>query len=119
MTPHRSSDFPTGAAAESPFRLLGAQLRRSSAWSGSSSDELRASVWHAAEYAALHGAALADFMAALESTVSIHSTELDDALRERLRATVLHLGRRAFESTSDEQRGDRAAPADAASRPEG
>jgi len=74
---------------------------------------------YAAEYARLHGAALADFLAALESTVSIHSPELDHALRDRLRAAVLQLGRRTFEARSDEPRGCRWAPTDAAARQEG
>ncbi len=98
---HPSSDFPSGSAPDSPFRLLGELIRENAGRMNETATGLRALVVYAAEYARLHGAALPDFLGALESTISLHTSELDPAARERLRFAILHWGRLAHADADD------------------
>ncbi len=91
-----SRDFPLGSAADSPFRLLGEAIRESSAHTHEAATGLRVLVTCTAEYARLHGAVLADYLGALESTIEVHSTGKDAVTRERLRVAIRHWGRIAY-----------------------
>ena len=91
-----SHDFPLGSSPDSPFRLLGEAIRESSARAHEATTGLRALVTYTAEYARLHGALLADYLGALESTLDVHTSGKDAAARERLRTALRHWGRLAY-----------------------
>ena len=112
-SPHErpSWDFPLGSSPDSPFRLLGEAIRESSAHSDEATG-LRALVIYTAEYAKLHGAVLADYLGALESTLEVHATDKDGATRERLRTALRHWGRLAYEDAPSSSAGGAAADHD-------
>ena len=106
--PHQrpSRDFPLGSSPDSPFRLLGEAIRETSARADDTTDGLRALVTRTADYARLHGALLADYLGALESTLEVHATGKDAITRERLRVALRHWGRLAYGEADDRTAGD-------------
>lgn len=92
--------LPEREGPDSPFHLLGRAIESVCDDPTSTTLGLHALVVYAAEYARLHGASYADFIAALESCIELHTERRDERVRLRLVLSIHRWAAAAYESAA-------------------